>query len=223
MPFRVHRCWNAGSVISDSQLDLPAFSTSCGICQITDTCTIVCGPQLHPQIGGSLGQGTAGGELFGKVAAAWNPVFEVLFYPVHACECGAHAMQALASKRLHRLFHEHLLPDSIGATVELDPEESKHAARVLRLTVDTEVEVCNGRGQLVTGRITGTDKSVVSVTTTAAVQTVRLHVDHERCAPAPPVPCSIAHVLLVDSCCFIKHLTPSPYTVPVSLHHQPQG
>ena len=83
-------------------------------------------------------------------------------------------MQAVASKRLHRLFYEHTLPNSVGATVDLDPEESKHAARVLRLPVDTEVEVCNGCGEIVTGRITGANKNAISVTTTAAVQVVRL-------------------------------------------------
>ena len=82
------------------------------------------------------------------------------------------ALQALASKRLQRLFYESKLPNSVGASIQLDTEESKHAARVLRLPVSTEVELYNGQGELVTGRITGVDKSAVSVITTTAAQQV---------------------------------------------------
>ena len=82
------------------------------------------------------------------------------------------ALQALASKRLQRLFYESRLPNSVGASIRLDTEESKHAARVLRLPVSTEVELYNGLGELVTGRITGVDKSAVSVITTTAAQQV---------------------------------------------------
>lgn len=81
---------------------------------------------------------------------------------------------------MQRLFYDNRLPKSVGATFQLDPEESKHAARVLRLTTGTDVELCNGLGELVTGRITGTDKSAVSVTTSSAVQQVPK--DAQMCA-----------------------------------------
>lgn len=42
-------------------------------------------------------------------------------------------------------------------TVRLDPEETRHLARVLRLGVGEVVEVCDGRGRNVEARVTGLD------------------------------------------------------------------
>ncbi|MCX5893625.1 MAG: RsmE family RNA methyltransferase [Deltaproteobacteria bacterium] len=42
-------------------------------------------------------------------------------------------------------------------TVSLDPEETRHLARVLRLGVGERVEVCDGRGRNVEARITALD------------------------------------------------------------------
>lgn len=42
-------------------------------------------------------------------------------------------------------------------TVTLDPEETRHLARVLRLGVGEKVEVCDGRGRNVEARITALD------------------------------------------------------------------
>ena len=54
----------------------------------------------------------------------------------------------------------------------MDSEESKYAARVLRLPPDTEVELYNGLGEVVGGRLSDVRKSAVTVKTTSAVQKV---------------------------------------------------
>ncbi|GFR40989.1 hypothetical protein Agub_g1654 [Astrephomene gubernaculifera] len=52
---------------------------------------------------------------------------------------------------------------SAPATVVLEGEEARHAARALRLAAGDRLELCDGRGNLVEGTVTGTDKQRVWV------------------------------------------------------------
>lgn len=80
--------------------------------------------------------------------------------------------QAQASSRLPRFYCETALPDVIGSCLQLSTTESKHATRVLRLTDETLVEVCNGQGELVTGKLVPHAKAAAHVITTTASQQV---------------------------------------------------
>eukprot|EP00877_Chromochloris_zofingiensis_P002754 jgi/Chrzof1/1247/Cz01g46070.t1 len=68
----------------------------------------------------------------------------------------------------HPRFYAQTLPCYIGSTVELDPDEAKHAVRVLRLRPGDGVELCDGQGQLAKGKISQADKSSALVTLTDA-------------------------------------------------------
>ncbi len=80
--------------------------------------------------------------------------------------------QAQASNRLPRFYCETHLPDVVGSSLQLSATESKHATRVLRLTDNTLVEVCNGQGQIVIGKLVTTAKAAAHVVTTTPSQQV---------------------------------------------------
>ena len=80
--------------------------------------------------------------------------------------------QAQASSRLPRFYCETTLPDVVGSSLQLSATESKHATRVLRLTDNTLVEVCDGQGQIVIGRLVTTAKAAAHIVTTTPSQQV---------------------------------------------------
>lgn len=80
--------------------------------------------------------------------------------------------QAQASSRLPRFYCETPLPDVVGSSLQLSATESKHATRVLRLTDNTLVEVCDGQGQIVIGKLVTTAKAAAYIVTTAPSQQV---------------------------------------------------
>jgi hypothetical protein len=70
--------------------------------------------------------------------------------------------QQAVDKQLPR-FYAPQLPSSIGAALQLEPEEARHAVKVLRLKQGDALEVCNGRGSLVRCEVAYTDKNSASV------------------------------------------------------------
>ena len=80
--------------------------------------------------------------------------------------------QAEASSRLPRFFSQTDLPEIAGSCIELSTAESKHATRVLRLGSEALVEVCNGHGQIVCGRLITQSKAAAHVVTTTQIQQV---------------------------------------------------
>ncbi|KAL0051341.1 hypothetical protein WJX82_005918 [Trebouxia sp. C0006] len=80
--------------------------------------------------------------------------------------------QAQASSRLPRFYCETPLPDVVGSSLQLSATESKHATRVLRLTDNTLVEVCDGQGQIVIGKLVTTAKAAAHIVTTTPSQQV---------------------------------------------------
>lgn len=82
------------------------------------------------------------------------------------------ASQAEASSRLPRFYSDTDLPAIAGSRIELSTAESKHATRVLRLSSEALVEVCNGHGQIVSGRLVTQSKAAAHVLTTTQVQQV---------------------------------------------------
>ncbi|DBA81562.1 TPA: hypothetical protein ACH3X1_007335 [Trebouxia sp. C0004] len=80
--------------------------------------------------------------------------------------------QAQASSRLPRFYCETPLPDVVGSSLQLSATESKHATRVLRLKDNTLVEVCDGQGQIVTGKLVTTAKAAAHIVTTTPSQQV---------------------------------------------------
>ena len=80
--------------------------------------------------------------------------------------------QAQASRRLPRFYCETPLPDVVGSSLQLSATESKHATRVLRLTDNTLVEVCDGQGQIVIGKLVTTAKAAAHIVTTTPSQQV---------------------------------------------------
>lgn len=80
--------------------------------------------------------------------------------------------QAQASSRLPRFYCETTLPEVVGSSLQLSATESKHATRVLRLTDSTLVEVCDGQGQIVVGKLVTTAKAAAHIVTTTPSQQV---------------------------------------------------
>lgn len=80
--------------------------------------------------------------------------------------------QAQASSRLPRFYCETTLPDVVGSTLQLSATESKHATRVLRLTDNTLVEVCDGQGQVIIGKLVTTAKAAAHIVITTPSQQV---------------------------------------------------
>lgn len=60
-------------------------------------------------------------------------------------------------------FYAPLLPSSAGGGVELEPEEARHAVRVLRLQAGSTLDLCDGRGSVVRCEVTHTDRNSASV------------------------------------------------------------
>ncbi|KAG2450154.1 hypothetical protein HYH02_000256 [Chlamydomonas schloesseri] len=56
----------------------------------------------------------------------------------------------------------------VPATLVLEGEEARHAARALRLAAGDRVELCDGRGNVAEGVVTGTDKQRMWVSTEGA-------------------------------------------------------
>uniref|UniRef100_A0A383W305 16S rRNA (uracil(1498)-N(3))-methyltransferase n=1 Tax=Tetradesmus obliquus TaxID=3088 RepID=A0A383W305_TETOB len=75
--------------------------------------------------------------------------------------------QQTAEKQLPR-FYAPQLPTSIGAAVQLEPEEARHAVKVLRLKQGDAVELCDGKGSLVQCEVAYTDRSSATVIATSA-------------------------------------------------------
>jgi hypothetical protein len=73
-----------------------------------------------------------------------------------------HQQQQTAEKKPPR-FYAPQLPTSVGAAVQLEPEEARHAVRVLRLKQGDALELCDGRGSLVQCEVAYTDKASATV------------------------------------------------------------
>ncbi len=58
------------------------------------------------------------------------------------------------------------------ASVVLEGEEARHAARALRLAAGDAVELCDGTGHVVAGTVTGTDKQRVWVSARSGYRTI---------------------------------------------------
>ena len=109
--------------------------------------------------------------------------------PAPCCQTRPRALaQAQASSRLPRFYCETPLPGVIGSSLQLSATESKHATRVLRLTDNTLVEVCDGQGQIVIGKLVTTAKAAAHIVTTTPSQQVlvtlllQIHPSWLRCA-----------------------------------------
>ncbi|KAF6251642.1 ribosomal RNA small subunit methyltransferase E [Scenedesmus sp. NREL 46B-D3] len=70
--------------------------------------------------------------------------------------------QQTLDKQLPR-FYAPQLPASVGAAVQLEPEEARHAVRVLRLKEGDALELCDGSGSLVQCQVAYTDKTSATV------------------------------------------------------------
>ena len=81
--------------------------------------------------------------------------------------------QEAAASRPPRFYVPAPLPVAAGELVELDAEESRHAAKALRLEEGDVVELCDGIGSLLLGRIASVGKKVVSIEAASAPQQVR--------------------------------------------------
>lgn len=80
--------------------------------------------------------------------------------------------QEAAASRPPRFYVPAPLPAAAGELVELDTEESRHAAKALRLVEGDAVELCDGAGSLLLGRITSIGKKAVSIEAASALQQV---------------------------------------------------
>jgi 16S rRNA (uracil1498-N3)-methyltransferase len=60
-------------------------------------------------------------------------------------------------------FYAAQLPAVVGGCVELEPDEAKHAVRVLRLRANDAVELCDGSGRVVRCIVIHTDKTSAAV------------------------------------------------------------
>jgi hypothetical protein len=74
--------------------------------------------------------------------------------------------QQTADKQAPR-FYAPQLPKSVGAAVQLEPDEARHAVRVLRLKQGDALELCDGRGSLVQCKVAYTDKASATVSRSA--------------------------------------------------------
>lgn len=79
----------------------------------------------------------------------------------HRPEFLEEAAQA-ASSQLHR-FYVNTLPEASGCAVQLDADESRHATKALRLGEGDEVQLCDGRGGLVSGIITAVGRRALTI------------------------------------------------------------
>ena len=71
-----------------------------------------------------------------------------------ASDTGLEAAREAQAARLHRFYVDEPLPES-GGTVYLDRDESRHAVRALRLKPGDALEVCDGRGGVMTAELVG--------------------------------------------------------------------
>lgn len=71
--------------------------------------------------------------------------------------------QEKAASRPPRFHVPAPLPAVAGEAVDLDAEESRHAAKALRLAEGDAVELCDGGGGLLLGRIASLGKKAVTV------------------------------------------------------------
>ena len=71
-----------------------------------------------------------------------------------ASDAGLEAAREAQAARLHRFYVDEPLPAS-GGTVYLDRDESRHAVRALRLKPGDALEVCDGRGGVMTAELVG--------------------------------------------------------------------
>jgi glucose/arabinose dehydrogenase len=67
-------------------------------------------------------------------------------------------------------FYAPQLPTSIGAAVQLEPDEARHAVRVLRLKQGDALELCDGRGSLVQCEVAYTEKNSATVSAGALAE-----------------------------------------------------
>ena len=80
--------------------------------------------------------------------------------------------------RPRRLWHAGAASTNPGDAVELDPEEARHAVRVLRMREGEAVELMDGRGTVAAGVLTRAR---------ARQATVRVDVKHAHPEPRPPL------------------------------------
>lgn len=71
--------------------------------------------------------------------------------------------QVEAASRPPRFYIPMPLPAAAGEAIELDAEESRHAAKALRLGEGDAVELCDGGGGLLLGRIASLGKKAVTI------------------------------------------------------------
>jgi hypothetical protein len=80
--------------------------------------------------------------------------------------------QEAAATRPPRFYVPVPLPAAAGELVELDAEESRHAAKALRLAEGDAVELCDGAGSLLLGCIASVGKKAVTVEAASAPRQV---------------------------------------------------
>lgn len=83
--------------------------------------------------------------------------------------------QEVAGNRPPRFYVQAPLPQIASSQVDLDPEESRHASKALRLGKGDTVELCDGAGGLLQARIAALGKKAVTVEAAAALQQVILY------------------------------------------------
>lgn len=117
-------------------------------------------------------------ERYALAPSAELPHHGCLQLPIHALQAAAASpgaataepqQQQTAEKQLPR-FYAPQLPTSIGAAVQLEPEEARHAVKVLRLKQGDAVELCDGKGSLVQCEVAYTDRSSATVSCQAPKQ-----------------------------------------------------
>jgi hypothetical protein len=88
--------------------------------------------------------------------------------------------QEAAASRPPRFYVPAPLPAVAGELIDLDAEESKHASKALRLAEGDAVELCDGVGGLLLGRIASIGKKGVGVEAAKAAQQVSSHTAESR-------------------------------------------
>lgn len=81
---------------------------------------------------------------------------------LNLCPC-----KEAAASRPPRFYVPPPLPQAAGQLVDLDPEESRHAAKALRLAEGDRLELCDGLGGLLPACIAALGKKAVTVEATA--------------------------------------------------------
>lgn len=67
-----------------------------------------------------------------------------------------------AAKQYPR-FYAPVLPQTVGSCIDLEPDEARHAVKVLRLKQGHLVELCDGRGGVALSEVAYTSKNAASV------------------------------------------------------------